>query len=179
MSATVNNDSFFIKHLNIDEDTIKNPIILENELWYGEKMILMPSLINSELNNDLIMQFFTKTLYEKTPPKFGICVLTPSFKYASPWGNNGATISKGDDIGQVISELKSGNFDKPIVFANRYDGIDLPDSSCRILIFDGKPYSENLIDKYYEDCLSDTEITNTKIAQKIEQGLGRNVRRGG
>ena len=31
---------------------------------------------------------------------------------------------------------------KTLVLVNRYDGIDLPDNTCRILIFDGKPYSE-------------------------------------
>lgn len=176
MSATVNNDSFFIKHLNIDVEAIKNPITYEEELWSGEKMILIPSLIDGSLNNDLIMELFTKKLYEKRAPDFGVCILTPSFKSASPWKNNGATVAYGEDIANAIKSLKSNHFEAPIVFANRYDGIDLPDASCRILIFDGIPYSESLSDRYYENCLSDTELTNTKIAQRIEQGLGRNIR---
>jgi len=173
MSATVNNDTFFIKHLNMDLDTIKNPIKLNEETLSGEKMILLPSLIDPTLDNDSIMDIFAK---ESKARECGICILTPSFKKALPWGKNGALISKGDDIGEIIKALKEGNYTKSVVFANRYDGLDLPDSACRILIFDGIPYSECLIERYYEDCLSETNLTITKIAQKIEQGLGRNVR---
>lgn len=177
MSATVNNDSFFIKHLNMKEDTINNPIALEDETWSGEKMILIPSLVDSILDTDAIMEFFTKKP-DSTKKKrgFGTCILTPSFKIASIWEKNGAIVSRGNDIDKIVKRLKDGNFEVPIVFANRYDGIDLPDSTCRILIFDGMPYTENLIDKYYEDCIGDSNITITKLAQKIEQGLGRNVR---
>lgn len=177
MSATVNNDSFFIKHLNIKEDAINNPIALDDETWSGEKMILIPSLVDSALDADTIMEFFTKKPDSTNKKRtFGTCILTPSFKTAYIWEKNGAIVSRGNDIDKLIKRLKDENFEAPIVFANRYDGIDLPDSTCRILIFDGMPYTENLIDKYYEDCIGDSNITITKLAQKIEQGLGRNVR---
>ena len=56
---------------------------------------------------------------------------------------------------------------------NRYDGIDLPDDMCRILIIDSKPYSENLTDRYEENCRPSSEITLLRIVRSIEQGLGR------
>jgi hypothetical protein len=59
---------------------------------------------------------------------------------------------------------------------NRYDGIDLPDDTCRILIFDGKPYSESLIDLYQEMCRPDSEATLMRTVRTIEQGMGRSVR---
>ncbi|EEO9276981.1 DEAD/DEAH box helicase, partial [Salmonella enterica subsp. enterica serovar Ohio] len=58
----------------------------------------------------------------------------------------------------------------------RYDGIDLPDNSCRILVIDSKPYSETLGDRYEEECRPNSDIINVKIAQRVEQGLGRSVR---
>lgn len=176
MSATVNNDSFFIKHLNVSIDAIQNPIAYDKESWSGEKMLLIPSLIDDELNKEFIMNFFTKKVFEKKALSFGICILAPSFKYASPWENNGAILAKRELIGETIKSLKQGDFSLPVVFANRYDGIDLPDAACRILIFDGMPHFESLADCYYEICLPDTEIINTRLAQKIEQGLGRNIR---
>lgn len=176
MSATVNNDSFFIKHLNIEEDAINNPIALDDETWSGEKMILIPSLVDPVLDTDTIMGIITKKTDPSKKRSFGTCVLTPSFKTASVWEKNGAIVSNGNDIDKLIKNLKDGIFEAPIVFANRYDGIDLPDSTCRILIFDGMPFTENLIDIYYEDCIGDSNVTITKLAQKIEQGLGRNVR---
>lgn len=175
VSATVNNDSFFIKHLNISEETIKNPLTVENDVFTGEKMILAPCLIAQSLDTDYAMTNFIRK-QDNSKVTYGICVLSSCFKMAEAWAHNGAKVVDYGDIGKVIESLKKKNFDKTIVFANRYDGLDLPDNACRILIFDGLPYASNLSDIYYEECLSDTEITNTKIIQKIEQGLGRNVR---
>ncbi len=62
------------------------------------------------------------------------------------------------------------------MIVNRYDGIDLPDSMCRVLVFDSMPYSESLIDRYEEDCRATSEITAIRSARTIEQGLGRSVR---
>ncbi|WP_225321439.1 helicase C-terminal domain-containing protein [Rhizosphaericola mali] len=68
------------------------------------------------------------------------------------------------------------NSKKTVVITNRYDGIDLPDDSCRLLIIDSKPYFRSLSDIYEETCRANSEVINTQIAQKIEQGLGRSVR---
>ena len=59
---------------------------------------------------------------------------------------------------------------------NRYDGIDLPDESCRILIVDGLPYFDTLADRYEMKSRPNSELINKRIAQKIEQGIGRGVR---
>src|SRR5690606_10793206 len=79
-------------------------------------------------------------------------------------------------IFQEISKLKKEEFGQTLVIANRYDGIDLPDNACRILILDSMPFFDTLNDKYEEACRQDSDIINVKLAQKIEQGLGRSVR---
>ena len=136
MSATVNNDSFFIKHLNLAPEAIINPITYSKETWSGEKMILIPSLIDKDLNRDVILEQFAAL----KPKKSGICVLVPSSRFARSWGSYGSIIAERNDIGPLVKGLKQGEIPGVIVFVNRYDGIDLPDDSCRILIFDGLPY---------------------------------------
>jgi len=59
---------------------------------------------------------------------------------------------------------------------NRYDGIDLPDETCRILVFDSKPYSESLIDLYQELRRPDSDATLMRTVRSVEQGMGRGVR---
>jgi len=44
------------------------------------------------------------------------------------------------------------------------------------LILDSKPYFDSLLDRYEEDCRPESDIMNIRIAQKVEQGLGRSVR---
>jgi hypothetical protein len=173
MSATTQNDSFFIKGLGLSTKAVKNPLTAKNEKWSGEKMILIPSLINEYLEREYIIGMITNP---KPHFKSGIVAITPSFKKSDLYNEHGALVVKSENIFNEINLLKQGKNNKTIVVVNRYDGIDLPDEACRILILDSCPFAESLTERYEEDCRSDSEIINIKIAQKIEQGLGRSVR---
>lgn len=173
MTATTQEDSLFIKCLGFSVEALSNPLLNPEMKWSGEKMILMPSLIAEELSREAIVNSLGKKL---TGRQFGLVFLTPSFSTEKQFSQLGSIVAKTSDISTHIDSLKSGNYDSPIVFANRYDGIDLPDDSCRILIIDSKPYFDTLIDRYEEECRPTSDILNLKLAQKIEQGLGRSVR---
>lgn len=173
MSATVTDDAFLVKGLQLAPQTIANPLTYEKERWSGEKMVLIPSLIRDELSRAEIVRIFAISNKKRN---YGIVVLVSSFNSAKDWEGYGATIANRDTIGQIIEELRRGEFEKTVVLANRYDGIDLPDDTCRILIFDGKPYSESLIDIYQEMCRQDSEAILMRTVRTVEQGLGRCVR---
>jgi replicative superfamily II helicase len=173
MSATVTNDAFLVKGLGLAPTSIEKPLVDKNERWSGEKMILIPSLIDATLDRSLIVETFAKNLPKR---KFGVVAITPSFKRAEDWGRAGALIPKTETIWATIQNLREGNCEQTVAIANRYDGIDLPDSSCRILILDSKPQGETLTDRWAEDCRAESEVTRIKIARTIEQGLGRSVR---
>jgi len=173
MSATVADDSFLIKGLGLSPDTVKNPLTYDKEKWSGEKMILIPSLIDDSLDRASIVKWLASP---KDGRGFGVVALVPSFKRTGDWEAYGATVATKETIDTEIKKLIEGDRSKTLVVANRYDGIDLPDNSCRILILDSRPYSESLIDLYAESCRSESEVTAIRIARTIEQGLGRSVR---
>ncbi len=171
MSATIHNDSFFVKSLGLDKETVLNPLSLSKEKWSGEKMVLIPNLIDPELIRDKIIPSFAKT-----EAGINVVVLTPSYNKSNDWGKNGGIITNKNNIIKNIKLFKNKRYKNALVIANRYDGIDLPDDTCRLLIIDSKPFSESLENLYQEKILSNSEIINIKTAQKIEQGLGRSVR---
>ncbi len=173
MSATTQDDSFFILGLDFDVESVQNPITNSALKWSGEKMIIIPSLINEELDRNLIIQ---KLVTKNDKRSFGTAAITPSYKQTDDYEKFGCKVVTRDNINEIIRDLKNKKFEEAIVFANRYDGIDLPDEACRILIIDSKPFFNSLSDKYEESSRPDSDITNIKIAQKIEQGLGRSVR---
>lgn len=172
MSATTQDDSFFIRGLSFSKEAVLNPLEDKTRLWSGERMLLLPSLISHDLDRDLIVTKLAKP--SKRP--FGTVAITPSFKKAKQYESIGALLSNHDNIFSSVQRLKKGYFGETIVFANRYDGIDLPDEACRILIIDSKPYFNSLSDKYEESCKVHSDIINIKLAQRVEQGLGRSVR---
>ena len=173
MSATVTNDAFLVKGLGLKPDSIQNPLIDKNERWSGEKMILIPPLIDHTLDRTLIVEEFGKAQPKR---RYGVVAITPSFKKAEDWKKAGAICPTTDTIWATIENLKQGKCEETVVIANRYDGIDLPDRACRLLILDSKPQGETLTDRWTEDCRAESEVTLIRIARTVEQGLGRSVR---
>ena len=173
MSATMTDDSFLIKGLGLSEQTINNPLIYKDEKWSGEKMILIPSLIDSSLSDTEIVNLFAKS---STSRKMGTVVLCPSFHSATIWKAAGAHVATTNDIQTRVDMLRNGNYNETLAVVNRYDGIDLPDDICRVLIIDSKPFSEDLLDRYIEACREGSIVVAVKTARIIEQGLGRSVR---
>jgi replicative superfamily II helicase len=173
MSATVTNDAFLVKGLGLASSVIASPMVDKNERWSGEKMILIPSLISSDLGRDAIIASYAPAHKDR---KYGRVALTPSWHAAKEWGAAGALVADKKTIYSDLEALKAGFFEKTLVVANRYDGIDLPDSTCRILILDSKPYSETSLDRWTESCRRGSELIATRVARTIEQGLGRSVR---
>lgn len=172
MSATTQDDSFFVKGLAFDINAVKNPLRNEQQKWSGEKMLIFPSLIHDDCDRDLVITKFSKSKH----PQFGIVAIAPSTKKSVQYKNLGATIADRYNIFDEIEKLKKGVFDNILVINNRYDGIDLPDEACRILIIDSMPYFESLTDRYEESCRPNSETISKRLAQKIEQGIGRGVR---
>lgn len=172
MSATVTDDAFLVKGLQLSPKTISTPLTYARETWSGEKMILLPSLIHEDLDHGAVVSRFAQPNSKRT---YGCVALVPSFAKAEVWKKD-AIIIDGDNIGEVIESLGKGDVEKTVVLVNRYDGIDLPDKTCRILIFDSRPYSESLIDLYQEHCRADSAATLMRTVRTVEQGMGRSVR---
>jgi replicative superfamily II helicase len=173
MSATVTDDAFLVKGLQLTPETIVNPLTYSKEGWSGEKMVLLPSLIHEELNRARLVQRFGSPDQKR---RHGVVVLAPGFMWTKDWEAYGALVAKKETVAATIDRLRKGQYDQAIVLANRYDGIDLPDDTCRILIFDGKPFSESLVDLYEEACRPKSEATLMRTIRTVEQGMGRSVR---
>ena len=172
MSATTQDDSFFIRGFDFSRDAVQNPLTCSKLEWAGEKMILFPTIISEELNAYSIRERMKRHVDNR---KFGIVSLVPSFKVAFDLYRD-AIIPKSDQMNVVLQYLACGKCPDMVVFANRYDGIDLADNKCRVLILDSLPMFDCLSDRYDGKCRQGNKLTEIKIAQKIEQGLGRSVR---
>ena len=161
-----------MKGLGLNTDAVKSPLRYASQKWSGEKMLIIPSLIEETIDRNLVVTKFS----EMETSKFGMIALVPSTKYCKQYQLSGANIATSKNIFNELDTLKKGNFSKLVVINNRYDGIDLPDESCRILILDGLPYFDSLTDRYEVQACPQSELINKRIAQKIEQGIGRGVR---
>ena len=136
MSATVTDDAFLVKGLRLSPETITDPLTYDRETWSGEKMVVIPSLISEDLDRDRIVGGYGKPNSGRT---FGFVVLAPSFARSKAWADTGSLVADRDTIENAVDTLNRGEFEKTVVLVNRYDGIDLPDDTCRVLVFEFPP----------------------------------------
>lgn len=174
MSATVTDDSFLVRGLGLEKATIETPLSFPDEKWCGEKMFILPSLLDPSLTREKVVSGFAKPA--KKTRTFGVVGLTPSFKRSELWEENGAIVASTDTITDQVEALKSGDCANALCIVNRYDGVDLPDDACRILVIDSKPLGMSLYDRFLEACRPGSEVISQRTARIIEQGLGRSVR---
>lgn len=170
MSATLSDDSVFTSAIGLTNEDVRSVISPDNANDIGDRLILFPRHLNSEITNDDIKN---KVLY--IAQNHNVVVIVPSFERAKYWDPQGLRTITKENIEKVVSALKSRHVGL-FVFVNRYDGIDLPDDACRMLVIDGLPPLRNEKDKYIQSVDSASNILRREQIQRIEQGMGRGVR---
>lgn len=171
MSATLADDSVFVSALGLDTEDMKNIIAPKNANDVGDRLIIFPKYINSDISEVEIRE-----KVDEIAKKYNVVILVPSFSRAKFWDERGELTASKDDIEIMVKRLKSGKHVGKIIFVNRYDGIDLPGEACSMLVIDGLPPLNSIKDRYIQSTVSQSTILLREQVQRIEQGMGRGVR---
>jgi hypothetical protein len=170
MTATLVDDSILSTHFDLDRKSLSNVISPDVAGDIGERMILVPEAINPKIKEDDLKKY-----YKFLAKDYNVVIIVPSFDRAKYWEDVADLIIEKENIEQDIKALKDGHVGLAIL-VNRYDGIDLPQNACRVLVIDGLPDSRRMIDEINESQLVGSQKAFYQKIQKIEQGMGRGVR---
>ena len=166
MSATLADDSVLVRELGCDHDAALNPIA-PSPGSFGERLVLVPSLIDANLDLKWVRDYCANI-----SKQWNVAVLCSSERDAMRWKDHGATVVVDTEVAGAVKRLRAGEL-RFVAFANRYDGVDLPDDACRILVLDGLPSGQGIAAAH------DSGIRGAfqhRVAYRIEQGMGRAVR---
>lgn len=166
MSATLSDDSVLISNFDVEKDILKKSIVPKKASDIGDRMILYPQALNPEISDESL-----KNKLKELSEKYRVIVIVPSNIRANFWNDVADHIYTGESLNMIRDKTRGLD-----VVVNRYEGIDLPDDSCRILVIDGLPTGRKQYDIIKESCLNLNEKTIKNRIQKIEQGMGRGVR---
>ncbi len=75
-----------------------------------------------------------------------------------------------DDLQSFTSE------ERTVLILSRYDGLDLPDDSCRLLIMAGLPSGTNLQEEFLWSRMSAQTLLRDRVLTRFTQGVGRCTR---
>lgn len=170
MTATLADDSILATHFGVNPDDIENCITPESAGDIGERLILLPQVLNPKITDVDI-----KVICQTVSKKHNVVVICPSEHRAKEWAGIANQILRNDNINEGIKNLKNGHVGLTILI-NRYDGIDLPKTACRLLVIDGLPNDSNNIEKIKNGILLGSKEGCIRTIQRIEQGMGRGIR---
>lgn len=100
------------------------------------------------------------------------CVITPSKPAAEPW-LDAATLYDGKGGQDAIERFAKALPPEKLVFAARFDGVDLPGKACRILVLDGLPRGESHYDRFVDETLQVAALRQSRTASRVVQAIGR------
>ena len=178
MSATLSDDGLLVRTFRASVESISKPITTRSVAGLGERMILAPTL--SGLSQGTAVKAARRLAETVRVSGNGAVVLVPSERDAESWADVGE-VCIGDAVSAAVERLQHAHTRAQAlpVLVNRYDGIDLPHDSCRVLIVDGKPRGSNQYDLYRASVLQGHSSINIALAQRVEQGMGRGTRGAG
>lgn len=100
------------------------------------------------------------------------CIIGASRTHADQWTDE-ATLYLGDTGNAGLEKFKQAQPPEKLVMAARYDGIDLPGDSCRILVLDGLPLGSSMMDRFTDEVLHVEGIRASSTAIRVTQAIGR------
>ncbi|WMJ10113.1 DEAD/DEAH box helicase [Nitrosomonas sp. sh817] len=176
MSATIADDSDIVRMFDAAPELVKKPLTSRSLAGVSERMVLIPNLMPFKFN---VQESIKRIVQWTSKQGFGTIILVPSDKAAANWAEVGQVAIGSTEVEALVTALQEGETFGPAVFANRYDGIDLPGNSCRLLVMSGLPSGTSNYELFRASSLYGGVTITRMLAQRIEQGIGRGARGAG
>jgi hypothetical protein len=171
MSASIKDGTGLLKDLSCDSNALTRIIEPPSDKGAGERMILPAALIDPTLTRAQMA-----ALCASESKRANVVVLTSSTFKADAWVKAGATAKAGIQVDEEIAALRVTPKGRYTVFPQRFDGVDLPDDACRILVIDGTPTGDRICDQIDLIRQRNSPGFNARVVNRFEQALGRAVR---
>lgn len=170
LTATLADDSVLVTHFGAEANSVRKPITPSTADDIGERMILIPQEIRPDWSEDDIKEYLAEMALSTN-----VVVIVPSANRATWWESEAKAVLTVTNLQEGVAALKE-NKTGLTVLVGKYDGVDLPDDACRILVIDGLPEAYSGMDRVESAALDATWAMSGKQLQRIEQGMGRGIR---
>jgi tetratricopeptide (TPR) repeat protein len=163
LSATLGAEDDFLRTFGYIPTRRINPSTTAGEC---ERLVLVPAQMNSGGGRVGDVAVAKATIRDRKA-----LVLVPTWRRAEAWYDV-ATEFEGD-FDDKIEAFKHMEDAACLVVPARYDGLDLPGDTCRVLVIDDLPTGMNPIERYLWERLNLAKLLRSTIASRIVQSLGR------
>lgn len=181
LTATLEEEGVLVTELDADPGAVKKPITPKQASDLGDRIILAPLSINPQFEDSAIHNLAREFANgnrggRANAEPVNVVVLVPSDRAAMRWADVADETLHVKDMRPVIERMKNGEHVGVVVLVNKYDGVDLPGDTCRLLIVDGIPTPLTPHEQRASAALIGSMEFKAREVQKIEQGMGRGIR---
>jgi len=144
----------------------KVPVTIAPETTAGkcERLIIIPSL-DSQCKNDVEV---AKQIVDNRKA----LILVPSSYRAKQW-HDIVTEKQDDNITQQVENFKKLSTPAKLLLISRYDGVDLPGDTCRVMVIDDLPSGVGSLERFLWEQLDLVKSLRSTIASRVVQSFGR------
>jgi hypothetical protein len=150
-----------------------NRIEPESDAGMGERLIILAE--RSKLTNGGVGNVSDLMLAQCLSAHNKLLISTPSYPAASKYKAIAVPPST-TEFSAKLDEFRRAANPSVFILVGRVDGIDLPHSTCRVMLADGLPTGFSLLESYLYDTLEMRNSYAAKLANRITQMFGRTNR---
>lgn len=161
LSATLRAPDTFARAFGRKPELIVSPATPAGEC---ERMILVPSVAEG-VEDDVSSA--KETIKDKKA-----LILTPSFRRGTGWRDI-ANLPSRQEVPQAVNSFRRAAGPRKLILAARYDGIDLPGDTCRVLVIDDLPTGLGMLERFQWEFLHMENSFRSTLASRIVQSFGR------
>ena len=161
LSATLAAEDAFARTFGKKPDLVVAPETTAGEC---ERMIVMASQVNSLGQN--------RERVKETVNGRKALILVPAHVRARAW-NDVAQHPRRAEVTAAVNAFKVSSDPVQLVLAARYDGVDLPGDTCRVMIFDGLPMGVGPLERFMWSYIRLSNSLRSVVASRIVQSFGR------
>lgn len=161
LSATLAAPDAFIRTFGVSPDEVIAPTTTAGEC---ERLILFPDRL--DVGHDDVT--IAKSLLQDRKT----LVLVPTYIRAKKWEGFANPPEKNTVAAEVETFKIQGGAPK-LLLAARYDGVDLPGDTCRVMVVDDLPMGVGPLERYLWEHLNLSNTLRSTVASRIVQSFGR------
>lgn len=161
LSATLSASDAFTRTFGKEPQKIIAPKTTAGEC---ERLILMPSKISVDEDD---IELTKQAISEQKA-----LILVPTYSRAQKWVGFAEPPDR-NKVTQRVQEFKTNEGSEKLLLAARYDGMDLPGDTCRVMVIDDLPMGVGLLERYLWEYLHLSNSSRSTIASRIVQSFGR------
>ncbi|MCQ6281077.1 helicase C-terminal domain-containing protein [Bacillus sp. EB600] len=161
LSATVQDEPEFVRTFGFSPDAHVDPKTSAGE----SERLIVASYMNPKIKDEIFNYIVQLSREQK------ILVIPKSDYRARRWREHEMQFST-NDFSDKVEEFKRASSGM-LVAPARFEGMDFPGDTCRLLVIDGLPSGTGLMEKFLWNNLGDNKFLQGTVASRLVQSMGR------